>query len=59
VTNEKLLEQQQRLIKSLLHERRKNDLLEMQNALYCMFLTDKQKQASDNYAVQLLKRGKQ
>lgn len=57
MTIEKLLEQQQRLIKALLRERRKNNLLEMQNALYCMFITDEQKRASDNYALQLIKRG--
>ena len=53
----KLLDQQEKLIKALMKERRKNNLLEMQNALYCMFLTDAQKKASDFYAIQLLKRG--
>ena len=57
MSDEKLLDQQKRLIKALLKERKKNNLLEMQNSLYCMFLTDEQKKASDSYAIQLLKRG--
>lgn len=51
---EKVLDQQRRLITALLRERKKNNLLEMQNALYCMFLTDAQKEASDLYAMQLV-----
>lgn len=54
---ERILDQQKRLIKALLKERKKNNILEMQNALYCMFLTDEQKKASDQYAKQLIKRG--
>ena len=54
---EELLDQQKRLIKALVNERKKNNLLEMQNTLYCMFLTDKQKEASDYYAEQLAQRG--
>ena len=56
MTNEKLLEQQQRLIKALLKLTRKNQLLEAQNSLYSMFLTPEQQNAADNYAYLLLKR---
>jgi len=51
---EKVLEQQRRLIKALLRERRRNNLLEMQNTLYCMFISDEQKRAADNYAEQVV-----